>query len=157
MVRFLHRLLLVKTDNTLIQFFRYGIVGAVTFFIDMGILYSLTLSPVFVRYYILAVTISSGTALLCTYVLSVLWVFKKRNMTNLRFEFIIFCVIGIVGLLLNYLLVWFLTEVLLKSVFVVDVKRIRILIAKPVTTVIVFFWNFFLRKLILFGGKPRSA
>jgi putative flippase GtrA len=157
MFHLLKTIFIEKTDNTAIQFFRYGIVGAITFFVDTGILFLLTLNQFFLYYYLIAVTISSGTALCCTYFLSILWVFKKRSVKKARYEFLIFIVIGVIGLLFNFLFVWFFADIVFYHCFIIDPKQLRILIAKVIATVIVFFWNFFIRKILLFKEKDYSV
>jgi putative flippase GtrA len=68
------------------------------------------------------------------------WVFNKRKLDNRTFEFGIFAIIGIVGLGLNEVLLWFFTQELL----------IYYLLSKIFAAAIILFWNFFARKYLLF-------
>jgi putative flippase GtrA len=130
-----------KTDSTLLQLFRYTFVGGFAFLIDFGTLFILT------EYVHIHYLISAGIAfifgLTVNYFLSVKWVFNSRAMENRWLEFFLFAVIGIVGLGLNELFLWILTDMLM----------IYYLLSKIITTIIVYFWNFFARKLMLFNKQ----
>jgi putative flippase GtrA len=77
---------------------------------------------------------------LTNYGLSVRWVFVNRNIKNIWAEILFFTIIGVVGLAINAMIMWILTE----YVF------INYLISKLASTVVVFLWNFTGRKIILF-------
>lgn len=128
-----------KTNNTFLQLFRYTFVGGFAFLVDFGTLYSLT--EYFHIYYLVSAGIAFIFGLIINYFLSVKWVFNSRAMENRMFEFMLFAIIGIIGLLLNELLLWILTDILV----------IYYLISKLITTFLVYFWNFFARKVILFN------
>ena len=78
--------------------------------------------------------------LIINYFLSVNWVFNRRTLENRTFEFGIFAVIGIVGLGLNEVFIWFFTQDL----------QIYYLFSKIFAAIIIFFWNFFARKFTIF-------
>ena len=128
-----------KTDNTLIQLFRYTFVGTIAFGVDFGLLFLLTEFAGI--HYLLSAAISFSFGLATNYILSITWVFNTRNVSNKYLEFIIFGIIGIVGLGMNELIIWFSTE------------RINLyyLHSKLISTVIVYFWNFLARKYILYN------
>ena len=132
-----------KTNNTLLQLFRYTFVGGFAFLIDFATLYILT--EYFNIYYLLSAGIAFIFGLIINYTLSVKWVFNSRAMENRLWEFLLFTIIGLVGLGLNELFLWILTDILL----------IYYLISKIITTFIVYFWNFFARKILLFS-KQKS-
>jgi putative flippase GtrA len=127
-----------ETNNTLLQLFRYTFVGGAAFIADFGTLYLLT--EHFKIHYLVSAGISFILGLLINYFLSVKWVFNSRAMKNRTLEFLLFTLIGLIGLGLNELFLWVLTDVLL----------IYYLISKIFTTIIVYFWNFFARKFLLF-------
>lgn len=127
-----------KTDSTLIQLFRYGFVGGIAFLVDYGTLYMLT--EFFGVHYLLSATIAFLLGLIVNYLLSISWVFNSRKTENRWTEFTVFAIIGIIGLGLNALIMYLCT----------DVFCIHYLISKLESTVMVFFWNFFARKAILF-------
>ncbi len=132
--------LLIKSqqDSTLIQFFRYTFVGGIAFAVDFATLYSLT---EFAKiYYLVSASIAFSLGLAVNYLLSTKWVFHNRVVVNKWQEFIIFALIGVLGLAANNLFIWFFTEKI----------QVYYLISKIISTFLVYLWNFFARKLILF-------
>lgn len=135
-------LALGKNGNLWIQVFRYLVSGGVAFLVDAGLLALLT--ECFGQHLLLLWTaIAFGAGLLTTYIFSIAWVFDNRSMRSRTAEVAIFVGIGIVGLGLTELLMWLLT----------GKAEIHYLVAKVITTVIVFVWNFSAKKLILFRSK----
>jgi putative flippase GtrA len=130
-----------KADSTTLQLFRYTFVGGFAFLIDFSTLYILT--EYFNIYYLLSAGIAFILGLITNYFLSVKWVFNARTMKNRYIEFLLFTLIGLIGLGLNELFLWILTDILL----------IYYLLSKIITTVIVYLWNFFARKFILFSKR----
>lgn len=135
----LKKLLHGKTRNHYVQFIRYGVVSVAALIVDFG---GLVLMKHFGHInYLLAGTISFIAGLLVNYVLSILWVFHSSRMINKRQEFIYFAAIGLVGLGLTDLILWALTSGL----------GIYYVISKAVATVVIYFWNFGMRKKYLFN------
>lgn len=135
-------LALGKNGNLWIQVFRYLVSGGVAFLVDAGLLALLT--ECFGQHLLLLWTaIAFGAGLLTTYLFSIAWVFDNRSMRSRTAEVAIFVGIGIVGLGLTELLMWLFT----------GKAGIHYLVAKVITTVIVFVWNFSAKKLILFRSK----
>jgi len=130
-----------KTNNTLLQLFRYTFVGGLAFLVDFGTLYFLT--EFFHIHYLVSAGIAFIFGLTVNYFLSILWVFSSRTMENRLLEFFLFALIGLVGLGLTELFLWILTDIFL----------IYYLLSKIITTIIVYFWNFFVRKLMLFNKQ----
>jgi putative flippase GtrA len=130
-----------ETNSTFLQLFRYTFVGGAAFIADFGILYILT--EYFKIHYLISAGISFILGLLINYFLSVKWVFNSRAMKNRTLEFLLFTLIGLIGLGLNELFLWILTDVLL----------IYYLLSKIFTAIIVYFWNFFARKFLLFRNQ----
>lgn len=125
-----------RNDDIRIQFFRYIIVGGLAFGIDYVTLFVLT---EFVHiYYLLSAAISFGLGLTVNYILSMRWVFQSEQKNTIS-EFVIFGLIGVVGLGMNQFVIWFLTE------------RIRIyyMISKLFSTAIVLLWNFLARRRLM--------
>ena len=90
----LKKILILKTNNTLIQLFRYGFVGGTAFVVDFSVLYLLT--EYLNVYYLLSATISFILGILVNYVMSIIWVFKYRNFSKKIYEIAIFIIIGVV-------------------------------------------------------------
>jgi putative flippase GtrA len=127
-----------QTDKTRIQLFRYLFVGGAAFIVDLTSLFILT--NFLGIYYLISAAIAFILGLFVNYFLSVNWVFNRRTLENRTFEFGIFAFIGIVGLGLNEVFIWFFTQDL----------QIYYLFSKILAAVIILFWNFFARKFILF-------
>ncbi len=127
-----------KTDNQYIQLFRYTFVGGIAFIVDFGSLFAFT--EYCNIYYLTSAALAFLLGLTTNYFLSIVWVFNRRAVDKKWLEFLIFAIIGIIGLGLNELIIWFFTEKLL----------FHYLISKIVSTILVYLWNFFVRKYILF-------
>ena len=132
------QLLKNKTNDTLIQLFRYTFVGGFAFIFDFGSLFILT--EYFNVYYLVSAAIAFLLGLTINYYLSVIWVFEKRSIKSKQIEFAIFALIGISGLALNEFFIWFFTEIV----------NMHYLFSKLVSTALVYLWNFCIRKFILF-------
>ena len=128
------------TNNVFLQFFRYTFVGGFAFIIDFSLLYILT--SCYHLHYLFSATVSFLAGLFINYSLSKVWVFNKSTIKNKTLEFLIFSLIGIIGLGFNNLFLWVLTDVL--SVFYMT--------SKIITAIFVFLWNFIARKYILFNS-----
>ena len=132
------KLITRKTDAGLVQFFRYGVVGGVAFCADFSLLFALTH---FLRiHYLISAMVGFLVGVWVNYLLSVRWVFARRQIASRVGEFGLFALIGVVGLGLNELLMWLLTGVV----------GIHYLGSKIVTTAGVYLWNFFARKKLVF-------
>ncbi|MGF7118692.1 GtrA family protein [Methanobacterium oryzae] len=127
-----------QTDKTHIQFFRYIFVGGAAFIVDFMSLFALT--DIFGFYYLISAAVAFILGLIANYALSINWVFNKRTLDNMWSEFTVFAIIGIVGLGLNELFIWFFT----------DFVDVYYLISKIIAAALILSWNFFARKLVLF-------
>lgn len=130
-----------EAKGTIVQLFRYGFVGGAAFLVDYGALYILTEFAGF--HYLLSATIAFILGLLTNYLLSISWVFNNGKMSNRLLEFLVFALIGVIGLGLNTIIMYISTDLL----------GVHYMISKIISTVLVFFWNFFARKFILFKSK----
>lgn len=139
---FLKNLFKGRTGDVRIQAFRYLISGGTAFLVDAGILALLT--ELFGKEHLLIWTAIAFTAgLVTTYLFSILWVFDNRSVKNRAAEISIFVLIGLAGLGLTELFMWLYAQKI----------GIHYLLAKVITTIIVFFWNFIAKKSILFRSK----
>lgn len=91
-------------------------------------------------YYMWSAAFAFIIGLLVNYLISISWVFQKSRKTKVWIEFLVFAIIGIIGLGLNELIIWSGCELL----------GLHYMIAKLISTAMVFFWNFLARKYILF-------
>lgn len=145
-VRLLEKLFINHTNSTFIQLFRYTFVGGGAFAVDFFLLWFLT--DICGLDYLLSATFSFLTGLAVNYLIATRWVFEKNTaiLRNKWMEFLIFLLIGLIGLALNNLILWFVTEKLC----------LYYLFSKVVAAGIVYLWNFFARKYILFNHKTLA-
>ncbi|MBI4232156.1 GtrA family protein [Candidatus Peregrinibacteria bacterium] len=130
---------LFRSDRTIFQLVRYTFVGGIAFCVDFGSLYFFT--EFFDVYYLHSAVVAFLLGLVTNYVMSVKFVFHKRRVKNFKLEFGIFGLIGVIGLSLNEFIIWFGTEQL----------ALYYLSSKIVATIVVYIWNFFIRKYTLFS------
>lgn len=120
------------------------IVAVIALAADWGILAlvnGIVVSPV------LSSAMGFATGLVVNYLLSVTWAFRHRALSNRRVEFVIFFLIGVVGLGLTVAVVG----------FGVNWLNLNIHVAKAASVVIGFGWNFGVRKAILFTSPGLSS
>jgi len=125
-----------KTDNTFIQFFRYLFVGGIAAVVNIGMLYVFT--DIINLYYIISNILSFILGLIVNYVLSKKFVFQEETTISKSKEFLIYAIIGVIGLGIDTLLVWLFT----------DIIGLYYMISKLISTMIVFIWNFGARKVL---------
>ena len=129
---------ILHSQATIFQLIRYGFVGGVAFVADYASLYIFT-EWLGVQYLVSA-AFAFIIGLTFNYILSNLIVFTTHRLNNRWLEFSIFAIIGVIGLGLNELIMYCACEMI----------GMHYMIAKLISTALVFFWNFFARKLTLF-------
>lgn len=127
------------TANAPRQIVRYAVAGALAFSVDFAALTVLT--EVFRVYYLTSAALAFPLGVGTSYVLSVAWVFDRRAYANRWIEIGIFVSIAAVGLGLNEAGIWAFTEL----------AGQHYLVSKVIATGLVFLWNFFAKKVILFS------
>ncbi len=138
LARLAHTLIKKRTNHPGVELFRYFVVSAISFVFDFGLLYVLT--DMVHIYYLISATISYGTGMIVSYLLSVRWAFAKRSMDNKAAEFGIFVAIGIAGMGLNALILWVWTGLL----------GLHYMLGRIVSAIIGYVWKFVARKMTLF-------
>lgn len=134
MKKLIYKIFIEKTDNSLLQFIRYFFVGGVAAVVNIGMLFIFT--DVCHIYYLVSNIISFTLGLIVNYILSKLLVFQDKVSLSASKEFIIYAIIGVVGLGI---------DTLLMSVFT-DTFNIYYMLSKIISTLLVFVWNFGARK-----------
>lgn len=119
------------------QIFKFGIVGCLCFFVDYGLMISLT--EIFGINYLVSSGLSFTVSVIINYILSLKFVFDTRSNNKKVMEFLIFILLSIIGLGLNQCLMWISVEKL----------HIFYMLSKIGTTAVVMVYNFITRKLIL--------
>lgn len=120
----------------IIQLIKFGIVGVIAFFIDFGVL--VFLKEILHCDVLIASAISFTVSVIINYILSMLFVFESGQ-SNKTKEFVIFVALSIGGLLLNQLIMWLGTDIVM-----IDYRIVKIL-----ACAIVMLYNFVTRKIFL--------
>jgi len=113
-------------------------VSLVSFGLDFGVLALLTEAAGL--HYLLSAGISFLLGTTLSWLLSVRWVFDLRTRSSKLLEYGLFVMVGVVGLGLNEALLWLFT----------DRAGLYYLLSKIIAASLVFFWNFGMRKALLF-------
>ena len=132
------KLIVKKTDRTAVSLIRSIPSSNISFALDFGLLVLLT--EVFDLHYLLSngIGFMAGTTL--NYLLCIFWVFSRRSIKNRHLEYWLYIVFGATGVGLNELFIWIFTEKI----------GVYYLYSKIIAGSTVFFYNFFIRKFILF-------
>jgi putative flippase GtrA len=122
---------------------RYFIVGGVAACVDIGLflLFAKHLGLPYLR----VATASFVLATLVNYYLSVRFVFVSGQRFRRRWEVAMVFLVSAVGLALNAAILW----------VCVELGRLDLLLAKVTATGVVFFWNYFARRIFVFGALQR--
>ena len=116
---------------------RFSVVGGIATIIDFAFLY------IFKEFLniniIIANTLSFIISVTYNYIASITWVFNVNKNKNKNVQFILFIVLSVVGLIINNIILYVLTDKL----------NIYYLISKVIATIIVMIFNFVTRKKFL--------
>ena len=132
-------LFITKSSNTFIQFFRYIFVGGVAFLADGGSLFLITTIGV---NYLISIIFAFVIGLAVNYGLSKLLVFENSSV-NGKIEFLVYGIIGVIGLGFTEIIMYVLTEI----------AGLYFMVSKVIATIIVLVWNFVARKITLYRKK----
>jgi len=159
-----------KLKSLVREFARYLVVGGAAFLVDWGTLY-ITYNYVFagLEGQPLAISTAAGAivlgswrlvlataagfilGLIFNYILSLIWVFKsakQQNKGKTVGAFLIFAVIGVIGLLLTEVGMEFGTRWVGEKYYMV----VKIFVAG-----VVLIWNYVARKILIFKDEPRAC
>lgn len=120
----------------ILQLIRFGIVGIVAAFVDIGVL--VILKELLCVDVLISSAISFCVSVTVNYILSMAFVFKRKQQSKVK-EFIIFVFLSVGGLCLNQLILW----------IGVQFTSVYYLIIKLFAMVIVPIYNFITRKIFL--------
>ena len=123
------------------QFTKFGVVGAIAFCIDYGLLAFCV--EVLHLDYLVSATIGFTVSVVFNYLASMRYVFRHKEDMSKRREFVIFVVLSVIGLIINNALMWAGVQLL----------RQHYLLVKLFATAVVMVWNFVTRKLFLDAGE----
>lgn len=134
-------IMLSPTEDSFLQFFRYIFVGGASFVADSAMLYLITEIGV---PYLISGAFSFCFGLATNYILSKLLVFSNKTKGSERNkEIAVFAIVAICGLFITEGLMWFFTEKL----------SLWYMLSKIIAAGIVLFWNFFMKKILLYSKK----
>ena len=120
----------------ILQIIKFGIVGVIATFVDMGVL--VLLKELLHIDVLVSSAISFCVSVMVNYILSMTFVFKSKNQNKVR-EIIIFILLSVGGLFLNQLILW----------IGVRFTPVYYLVVKLFALVIVPVYNFITRKIFL--------
>ena len=120
----------------MLQFIKFGIVGVIAAFLDVGVL--VVLKELLHIEVLFASAISFCVSVTANYLLSMAFVFKSKRQSKL-WEFTLFVLLSIGGLCINQLILWIGVE--FTSIYYLAVKFIAMIIVST--------YNFITRKIFL--------
>lgn len=139
------------------QILKFGVVGVLCFAIDFAITLGVSAvcrglgvatSPAALVGAFWGFTIS----VIINYILSMKFVFERREDMNRKAEFVIFVVLSLIGLVINELIIWVCVDVvygMIAARFTFITPGLATAGAKIVATAIVMVYNFITRKIFL--------
>lgn len=134
-MRLLHMKVDKKTENLLIQIFKFIIVGGIATLIDFILLF--VFKEIVHLQVIISNTLSFCISLIYNYIASVKWVFDVNREKDPKKNFLIFLIFSIIGLAINDFIMYLL------------INKLSTFISKIIATAIVMVFNFITRKMFL--------
>lgn len=132
------------------QIIKFGMVGVLCFLIDFGI-FNL-LANVWNVHYLIANFFGFVISVVVNYLLSMKYVFARKDDIDRRAEFIIFVILSVIGLGLNEVIIFCCVDgIYLRSVWLQGIIGFKFAKAgsKVAATGLVMVYNFVTRKLFL--------
>lgn len=130
-------LLIEPSFNVTIQAFRALFVSAIAFVTDAGFLWALSLTGL---HYLICAVFGFLAGVGVNYILSVKFVFKEKAPVGKAGEFTVYVLVGVIGLGLTLVFMWFFTEVI----------GLFFMVSRGIAAILVFAWNFISRKAVLY-------
>jgi len=131
------------------QFLKFGMVGVLCFFIDTGLYTVCNLMGV---PYLISGVIGFSVSVIVNYLLSMKYVFVRRDDISRKKEFVIYLILSVIGLVLNELILFTCIDLVYKNwraLQAVLPVRAAELLAKIGATGIVMVYNFVTRKIFM--------
>ena len=120
----------------IVRFGKYFLVAFLGLIVDFGML--IFSKEVLNLHYLVAAAIGFLSGLVVNYLLSSKYVFANPKINSARINFVLFGVIGLVGLAILNVSMWAL----------VSLASVNYVVAKVIATVGVYLWNFFARNAL---------
>ena len=131
------------------QFLKFGVVGVICFFIDTGLY---TICNFIGIPYLISGVIGFSVSVVVNYLLSMKYVFVRRDDLSRKKEFIIYLILSIIGLILNELILFVCVDVIYRNWSWLRSfmhPRAAEILAKIGATGIVMVYNFVTRKIFM--------
>lgn len=125
------------------EIFRFCVNGGVCFLVDWATMLLLDKFVFPESLHWISIAVGFTLSVILNYILCIIWVFKGVTKQDFKSK-VIFAGSSVIGLLLTELFM-FLLEKFMPAV-----------IAKPIVTLIVMVWNYFMKRLALYGIKNKS-
>ena len=135
-------LLLEPTGNVTVQVFRSLFVSGIAFVADAGLLWTLSLTGL---HYLICAVFGFLLGVNVNYLLSVKFVFIEKAPVGKAGEMAVYVIVGVIGLVLTVLFMWFFTEVV----------GLFFMVSRGIAAILVFAWNFTSRKILLYRGTRK--
>ena len=136
-LKFFHIKVSEKIEDLLVQIFKFILVGGTSFILDFFFLY--VFKEFFKLPVLLSNTLSFCISVIYNYIASIKWVYHVNNEKSKKKQFITFIIFSVIGLLLNDLIMYICTDLLM----------IHYMLSKIIATAIVMVFNFITRKIFL--------
>ena len=141
------------------QFIKFGLVGFLSFCIDYGIglivlniVMAVASAAFFETASVIASVVGFSVSVVVNYLLSMKFVFERKEDMNRKAEFVIFVILSVVGLIINAIIIWVCVGPIYgASTFLQENTSYNVVYtgAKLIATVIVMIYNFITRKIFL--------
>ena len=133
------RIFYLPTTNVFLQFFRYAFVGGWATVADWSVF--ALFNEVLKIHYLISAPFAFLMGLTLNYLLSKKFVFSgSPEKTKASTEFLVYAIIGVIGLGLTMVIMWLLTEI----------GGLVPMVSKIIATAVVLVWNFVARKVALY-------
>ncbi len=129
------------------ELFRFAVNGGVCFVIDWAVMMLLMTYTPLADW--LCIGIGFTVSVIVNYILCVVWVFKGAGKQDLKSQ-IVFVGSSVVGLGLTELLM-----LLALNVLGMNANAILTTLAKVIVTLIVMVWNYFMKRIAIYGFKKK--
>lgn len=126
-----------KTKKLMLQIIRFSVVGFAAFVVDYLVM---VFSKEILNFSVFS-SVACGfvVSIIFNYLISIKWVFDVKEKENVKKNFVLFVIFGIVGLIITEIIMFLGTSIL----------KISYLIVKIFAVAIVMVFNFITRKLFL--------
>lgn len=128
----------------LAEMIRYGLVSVIALVVDYATLF--VCYELLHWHYLTAATLAFALGIVANFICSRIWVFDKSK-HHTWVEVAIFLAVGVTGLGLNNLIMYLAHDHL----------GVPVMVSKLISTAIVFFWNFLLRRFLIYTGVEEGS